>query len=102
MYLCQRLDKLRWQLVLTFVLLKFTRGMSESCDCHKKTWIWIRTRSQQWRRSWTKSVLFTVMTYQFDISKPSHFACSSFDHKVVSTMPLAAGVYRCGPGKFAH
>ena len=42
------------------------------------------------------------MTYQFDISKPSHFACSSFDHMVVSTIPLSAGVYRCGPGKFAH
>ena len=42
------------------------------------------------------------MTYQFDTSKPSHFACSSFDHKVVSTMPLSVGVYRCGPGKFAH
>lgn len=42
------------------------------------------------------------MTYQFDTSKPGHFACSSFDHKVVSTMPLAAGVLRCGPGKFAH
>ena len=42
------------------------------------------------------------MTYQFDTSKPSHFACSSFDNRVVSTMPLAAGAFRCGPGKFAH
>ena len=42
------------------------------------------------------------MTYKFDTSKPSHFACSSLDHKVVSTMPLAAGEYRCGPGKFTH
>jgi hypothetical protein len=33
----QRLDKLRWQLVLTFALLEFTTGMSESCDCHKET-----------------------------------------------------------------
>jgi hypothetical protein len=43
-----------------------------------------------------------VMTYKFDTSKPSHFACSSFDHMVVSTLALSAGVYRCGPGKFAH
>ena len=42
------------------------------------------------------------MTYQFDTSKPSHFACSSFDHMVVSTMLLTAGVFRCGPGKYAH
>ena len=47
-------------------------------------------------------VLFSVITYQFDISKHGHFACSSFDHKVVSTRPRGAGVYICGPGMSTH
>ena len=33
-------------------------------------------------------VLFSVMTYQFDTSKPSHFVCSSLDNKRVSTIPI--------------
>ena len=41
--------------------------------------------------------LFSVMTYQFDTSKPSHFACSSLDNKIVSTLPVDI-VDTCGSG----
>ena len=37
------------------------------------------------------------MTYQFDTSKPSHFACSSLDNKIVSTLPVDI-VDTCGSG----
>jgi len=41
--------------------------------------------------------LFSVMTYQFATSKPSHFACSSLDNKRVSTLPVDI-VDTCGSG----
>ena len=41
--------------------------------------------------------LFSVMTYQFDTSKPSHFACSSLDNTIVSTIPVNI-VDTCGSG----
>ena len=37
------------------------------------------------------------MAYQFDTSKPSHFACSSLDNTMVSTMPVDT-VDTCGSG----